>query len=61
MELKFIRRKNIADYLEDQSVTIGAGGGSDTVENLLIGTDMAAYEVEIEGKRVVLVGFEPKD
>ena len=61
MEIKFIRRKNIADYTENQSVTIGAGGGSDTVENLLKGSNLSAYEVDIEGKRVVLVGFEPID
>lgn len=55
MEIKFIRRKNIADYIEDQVI---AGG---TVEDLLKGDKLSAYEVEIEGKRVVLVGFEPTD
>lgn len=57
MDIKFIRRKNIADYIEDQ--VIGAGGG--TVSDVLIGANLSAYEVEIEGKRVVLVGFEPTD
>ena len=60
----FIRRVGAADYLENQtiSVTIGSGGGSDTdiIENLLRGTDLIAYECEIEGKRVVLLGFESK-
>lgn len=58
--LKFLRRVPKADYLENQTVTIGAGGGSDTVENLLKGADLQAYEFELEGKRVVLLGFESK-
>lgn len=62
--IKFLRRVNKADYLENQiiNITIGAGGGSDsdTVENLLKGADLEAYEFEIEGKRFVLLGFESK-
>jgi len=54
----------VADYLEDQSIsiTIGGDGGTDTdtIENLLKGSDLIAYECEIEGKRVVLLGFESK-
>lgn len=62
-QAKFIRRVNINDYMGTQtvSITIGAGGGSDTddVENvpLIAGT---AYEFEIEGKRVVFIGYETK-
>lgn len=57
----FNRRVDASDYLEDQDVTIGSGGGTDTVENLLKGSDLIAYECEIEGKRVVLLGFESKN
>lgn len=59
--IEFIRRVDPSSYLEDQVVSIGAGGGSDTIENLLIGTDLKGYEVMIEGKRVVLLGFESKE
>lgn len=60
-QAKFIRRVNIDDYMGIQtvSITIGSGGGtdSDDVENvpLVAGT---AYEFEIEGKRVVFIGYE---
>lgn len=57
--MKFIRRKNIGDYLEDQE--IDTSGSTADVLNVLRGSELEAYEVEIEGKRVVLVGFEPKD
>lgn len=56
--MKFIRRVDKSDYLEDQIVTIGSGGGSDTIENLLIGSDLEAYEFEVEGRRFVLLGYE---
>lgn len=54
---KFIRRVDVTNYMGDQTVSIGAGGGSDTVENvpLQAGT---AYEFDIEGKRVVFIGYE---
>lgn len=55
--IKYIRRKNISNYLETQTVPVGGGD----VDNLLKGANLSAYEVEIEGKRVVLVGFEPTD
>lgn len=62
--ITFTRRVPVSDYLENQdiSITIGAGGGTDTdtVENLLKSSDLIAYECEIEGKRVVLLGFESK-
>lgn len=59
--ITFLRRADPASYLENQTVTIPTGGGTDTIENLLIGTDLLAYECEIEGKRVVLLGFEAKN
>lgn len=57
---KFIRRVNRDDYMGDQTVTIGAGGGTYDVENvpLQAGT---AYEFEIEGKRVVFIGYETQN
>jgi len=58
--ITFTRRVPVADYLEDQTVTIGDSGGSDTIENLLKGSDLIAYECELEGRRVVLLGFESK-
>ena len=59
--MKFIRRTTTSDYIEDQTVTIGAGGGSDNVENLLKGTDLEALEVELDdGSVYVLVGFKRK-
>lgn len=54
---KFIRRANITDYAGDQTVTIGSGGGSDTVENVPLQQGVA-YEFEIEGKRVVFIGYD---
>jgi len=63
-QITFLRRVDVADYLEDQSVsiTIGGDGGTDTdtIENLLKGADLIAYECELEGRRVVLLGFESK-
>lgn len=59
--MKFVRRVDPANYLEDQSISIPTGGGSDTIENLLIGTELKGYEIEIEGKRVVLLGYESKE
>lgn len=58
---KFIRRVDPSVYIENQTVNIGSGGGSDTVENLLIGDELLAYEFEIEGQRIVLLGFETKN
>mgnify|MGYP003116308579 CR=1 FL=1 len=58
--LKFIRREPITDYIEDQVVNIGSGGGSDTIENLLKGADLEAFEFELEGKSIILVGFQRK-
>lgn len=60
-QAKFIRRVNINNYMGTQtiSITLGTDGGTDTdeVENvpLVAGT---AYEFEIEGKRVVFIGYE---
>ena len=57
---KFIRRVNIDDYMGTQTVTIPDGGGNDDVENVpvIAGT---AYEFEIEGKRIVFIGYETRE
>lgn len=63
-QAKFLRRVDIDDYMGTQvvSITLGDAGGTDTddVENvpLVAGT---AYEFEIEGKRVVFIGYETQN
>ncbi len=57
--LKFIRRGKTTDYLSDQAFSVA--GASVTVEDMLIGADLQAYEFELEGKRVVLLGYEAKN
>lgn len=55
--MKYVRRADKTEYLENQIVTIGAGGGSDTVENLPKTAD-TAIEVELDdGSIVVLLGY----
>lgn len=55
--MKYVRRADKTEYLENQIVTIGAGGGSDTVENLPKVAD-TAIEVELDdGSIVVLLGY----
>lgn len=62
--MRFIRRTNKADFIENQTVeiTIGSGGGTDTdtVENLPKNAD-TAIEVELDdGSIVVLLGYSRK-
>lgn len=58
--MKFTRRANKTDFIENQTVTIGVGGGSDTIENLPKNPD-TAIEVELEdGTIVVLLGYTRK-
>ncbi len=59
--MKFIRRANKADFIENQtiSISIGEGGGTDTdtIENLPKNPD-TAIEVELDdGNVVVLLGY----
>lgn len=55
--MKFIRRTNQTNYVANQLVTIGAGGGSDTVENIPNLPD-TAIEVELDdGNIVILLGY----
>lgn len=59
--IKFLRRLAYSDYIANQqvSITIGTGGGTDTdtVENIPK-VPATALEVEIEGKRYVLLAYE---
>lgn len=58
--MKFVRRTNKTDFLENQTITIGVGGGSDDVENIPKIAD-TAIEVELEdGSVVVLLGYTRK-
>lgn len=57
---KFIRRVNRDDYMGTQTVTIGVGGGSDDVDNVPLQAGVA-YEFEIEGRRVVFIGYETQN
>lgn len=52
--MKFIRRANKSSFIENQTVTIGSGGGSDTVENLPKAPD-EALEVEMDDGSVYVV------
>ena len=55
--MKFIKRTTPTDFVANQTVTIGAGGGTDTVENIPNLPD-TAIEVELEdGNVVVLLGY----
>lgn len=60
---KFIRTVDINNFVEDHevSITIGSGGGTatDTVENVPLSKGKA-YEFEIEGRRVVFIGYDAK-
>jgi len=65
-QAKFLRRVNIDDYFgtNQVSITIGEGGGTDTydVENIPLETVAGtAYEFEIEGKRIVFIGYETRN
>lgn len=54
MAFKYIKRANLANYLENQTVTIGAGGGSDTVTDLPKKAD-DALEIELDDGSVYVV------
>jgi len=55
--MKFIRRKTTDGYVANQTVTIGADGGTDTVENIPTPAD-TAIEVELDdGSVVILLGY----
>jgi hypothetical protein len=62
--MKFVRRSNKTNFVEDKivSITIGAGGGTDT--DTLVGIQKnpdTAIEVELDdGTIVVLLGYTRK-
>lgn len=58
-KLKFLRRVDYADFIADQTVAIGAGGGSVDVTDIPV-TPNEALEVEIEGRRYILLAYTPK-
>lgn len=55
--MKFVRRVDKTLYLEDQTVTIGAGGGTDTVTDLPKAADTAIEVTLDDGNVVVLLGY----
>lgn len=57
--IKPLRKVDETDYIEDQTVTIGAGGGSDDVTDVPKTPDIA-LEFEWEGRRYVLLAYETK-
>lgn len=55
--MKFIRRANQDLFIEDQSDSIGPGGGTVTITDVPITPD-TAIEVELDdGTTVVLLGY----
>jgi len=61
--MKFLRRVNKADYIENQTVSIDTSTGAteeDTIENLPKNPD-EALEVEIEGRRYILLAYTKKN
>lgn len=58
--MKYVRRADKADYIENQTVNIGSGGGSDTIENLPKAPD-EALEIEMDdGSVFVVLGYYRK-
>lgn len=52
--MKYVRRATKADYIADQTVTIGTDGGTDTVENIPKAPD-DALEIELDDGSVYVV------
>ncbi len=58
--MKFIRRTTKDSFLENQTISIGAGGGIDTVENLPKLPD-EALEIELDdGSTYVVLAYKRK-
>ena len=57
--MRFIRRVTPSDYLETRNFT-DSGGDNVNVTELPIASDIEALEVEIEGRRYVLLAYETK-
>ena len=58
-ELTFTRRVDYSDYVADQTVTIGSGGGSDVVESVPLAPS-EALEIEINGETYVILAYKRK-
>ena len=60
MAIKYVRRATVADYIANQTVTIGSGGGTDTVEDLPKKPD-EALEIELDdGSIFIVLGYYRK-
>ncbi len=60
MAILYIRRAKVSDFVTNQTVTIGVGGGSDTVENVPNNPD-EALELEMDdGSIYVVLGYKRK-
>jgi hypothetical protein len=60
MAIKYVRRATVADYIADQTVTIGAGGGTDTIEDIPKKPD-EALEIEMDdGSVFIVMGYYRK-
>ena len=59
--MRFIRTVPYENYIEDQTVTIGMGGGSDTVEDIPLAPN-AGLEIELDdGSVFVILGYRRKN
>ena len=57
--MKFIKRVDQTQYIEDKTDSVGSGGGTVQIEDVPKAPD-TALEVEIEGKRYVVLAYERK-
>lgn len=56
-QFTFVRRLNVDSFVADQVVSIGAGGGNDTVENVPLRPDAALEIVLDDGSVFVVLGY----
>ena len=54
--MKFLRRVNKEDYITDQTIGVGGGTVTDVPDE-----PSEAIEVEIEGRRYVILAYETKN
>ena len=59
-KLTFVRRVDTDPYIDDQTVTIGGGGGSDTVTDVP-NTPSVALEIEFDGETYVILAYKRKE
>ncbi len=59
--IEYVRRAGTSSYLTDQTITVTVGSDTGSTTFQTIDTSrITGYECQIEGKRVVLLGFEPE-